>query len=331
MMMPNHSRLVGVAEVGGDLTEEEVQEMAREGRIYFITDYLVLLNQGGDRAAIVRVEREGMPKRTQGKGPLPSTAAGFTLIRKVTGVEVLAGPEETTVVRAPVNVMNPSELVSAASRACRESGARAAVVFGNHSHVNFVIDPPEDVPRIRVVEVVPPHPSRLLESLEVIRSSQFRDVPMEFLPFELDLVEIAERLEKEFRPSLIVFPCSGSQVPGRIGEARTAFLDKPFQVEGEEVVLIGCDISKKVFTELFPEKDFHLHNICPRNLPMDGPFIMRCCQKDRLGPLEIGGHRGYVVHWGATYQEMVEGLRYMVEEGGPQGGPSTKDIKEKSI
>jgi len=28
---------------------------------------------------------------------------------------------------------------------------------------------------------------------------------------------------------------------------------------------------------------------------------------------------------------MVEGLRYMVEEGGPQGGPSTKDIKEKSI
>jgi hypothetical protein len=312
MIAPGHSRLVGVEEVDKDLDdEEEIKGLSKDKRIYFSSDYLVLYNKKTGRAAIVQVEREGMPPLAEGKGVLP-TSKDFTFMREVKGVKVLSKAKETVVVKRGINVMNRSQLIAEASKIAK-GGIRAVVFLGGYDHVNFVIDPPGEVPKIEVVDVVPPRPSRLMESLKLIRESELRDVPIELVSNEIDLLKIAGEMAEEHSPTLMVFPCSASDMPGEIKKARVAFLDKKLEVENEKVALIGCEISKSVFEEVFPGKEFNFYNICPRNLKISGSFIMRCCLRDKLGPLEIEGHRGYVIHWGATYEEIVEGIKHVIE------------------
>ena len=51
-------------------------------------------------------------------------------------------------------------------------------------------------------------------------------------------------------------------------------------------------------------------NICPLSTRKPSkPFILRCCQSDKLGPTEIGGVPGVVVHWGANPREIYEAIR----------------------
>jgi len=67
------------------------------------------------------------------------------------------------------------------------------------------------------------------------------------------------------------------------------------------VKLVGCNTSKLVFEAKYPGKPFEHVNVCPlTNVRPVRPFILRCCQSDRLGLKEISGIKGVAVHWGAN-------------------------------
>jgi hypothetical protein len=310
MIVPEHSRLIGVVEVDEDLDEEKIKSIARDKKVYFSSDYVVLYNPKTNKASILHVEREGMEPFSAGKGIIPS--GQFVFLRRVKKVEVLSTMDETVVVRNNIDVMNKSQLVSAAAKIAKREGARAVVFFGNFNHVNFVIDP-EEARVITVVDLVPPYPSRLIETLKLLQASEFRSQPFEFYLEPIDLLRIAEDLVEEHRPSLVVFPCSASNISKRIGSAKTCFINKEFEVKDEKVLLIGCEVTEKVFRERFPEKRFIFHNVCPRRQNIRGLFITRCCRREGLGLVYTDEGKGYVVHWGATQEEIASGIRELLK------------------
>jgi hypothetical protein len=151
-----------------------------------------------------------------------------------------------------------------------------------------------------------------MESLSVMIESDLRDVPVHFVFNEINILEIGKEIVKRTTPSVVAFPCTTPEIPKKIGSARVVFLDTQFDLKKEKIAVIGCEISKKIFEEIFPGKEFKFYNICPRNTKINGNFIMRCCLRDKLGPLRLHGHEGFVVHWGATYEEILEGIKHIL-------------------
>src|SRR4030095_13999936 len=85
---------------------------------------------------------------------------GAPLCARITGVQVLALPDECAVLDAPeVDTGVPTQLAHAAGELA--PGARCVVVLGRYRHVSFILDPAPI--RVRVVEVVPPEPPKLLD------------------------------------------------------------------------------------------------------------------------------------------------------------------------
>jgi len=290
--------MVGLVEVEKDLNDErEIREIARNKKVYFSSEYLVLYNKKTDNATIIRVRKEE---------PLDKTNDNFSFMRKVEGIEVLSKAEDTAIIRSKINPLSNSEILTVAHEIARRKRVKGVVFFGKYDHVNFAIVP-EKVPTINVIDVVPPYPSRLLESLKTIRKTQL-DIPVSFKFKRINILKIARELTKKFRPSLLVLPCSASGIPEVLNGSKVVFLDKKFDVKNDKIVLIGCKVSKEVFSENFPGKRFIFYNICPRKHKVDGYFITRCCLKNKTGPLMINGHLGYTVHWGDGYEEILTAL-----------------------
>jgi hypothetical protein len=134
-------RELSVQEVDVPLDPASVHRHLLGRPVYRRTSFMVLVH-GGDRA-VVQV----------GKA---STEPLFT---PVTEVRYLAGPGEVVFVRDPtVDTGNATQMAGAA-RASGRPG-RIYVVEGMFQHVNFIVTPAPL--RIRVVEVVPPEPPKLL-------------------------------------------------------------------------------------------------------------------------------------------------------------------------
>src|SRR6266540_4144410 len=139
-------RGLSLQEVDLPLDEPALLRFLVGREVYRRTDYLALRN--GDATALVRVRR----------------ASDTALFSPVVEARVLAGPEHTRWVEAPeVDVGNATAL---ARRALAEDapGVRAYVVMGRYQHVNFIWEPTPVV--VRVTEVIPPEPPKLLAMAE---------------------------------------------------------------------------------------------------------------------------------------------------------------------
>ncbi len=298
MILPEHCRFVSLKKVKINLrNEEEIKKSLKNKEAYFSSRYIVLLNEKTGDAAIVETDLEGN---------------GF--IQKINDVSILSMPEETSIIEKPVDVRCKSELITTAYREAEKSKVKAVVVFGEHKHMNFVIDPLDSkIKKIQVIDIIPPLPSKLMEDIINIRRCGLIKEEDFLIDFELNTINFIEKGKKyTAENTLLLFPCD-------IGITEDIFLgDFAFLTDVEELkennVLIGCDVSKTVFEEKFNSEYTH-ENICPREVAKEivrHPFILRCCLRDKLGFMEVNDNIGVAVHFGASAEEIASSLNELI-------------------
>jgi hypothetical protein len=278
-------REVSVADVDIPLEPGSVRDWLLGRPVYRRTGFLVLVH--GTERALVQVEKD-------------STEPLFT---PVTEVHWLAGPDEVAFVEDPaVDTGNATHLARAALGSGRP--ARVFVVQGMFAHVNFIVDPTPV--RVRVVEVVPPEPPKLLEMAR--RVVEFdEDLP----PVEFELVPIdLRRLAAESPSERYLFPC---RCAGLDLSLPVDFLDA-CPPQAKDWTMIGCERSRQIHEALYGKDPFRRVEICPRRLdpPGSGPTLLKCCLLER--GIEASDS-GMVVPWGANLEEVRRALHELLPLG----------------
>jgi hypothetical protein len=252
-----------------------------DGReVYRRTDFLVL-RDGGGRTALVAVHKASLDP----------------LFSPVVEARVLAGPEETAWVVSPeTDVGNATALAAAAER-----GARASVVIGQFEHVNFIWEP-APIP-VRVTEVVPPEPPKLLAQA---RQAVAYDEDLPPVALELAAVRVEDLVTAHPAPSYLL-PCRGS---GTELGAPVAFLDTRPAHRQPDWLLIGCERSLQFHRHFYGDEPDRV-DLCPRARAGggSGKTLTKCCLLER--GLEVDGDTA-VVPWGANLDEVREGLRKLL-------------------
>jgi hypothetical protein len=300
-VVPGAYREVSVAEVEGPLTAPALLRHFRGRECYRRTRFIVA-RRGGEHA-LVHVTLEDTT-------PLFSPAVD---------VEVLALPDETVFVAQPeVDTGVPSQL---ASVAMQHPGMRCIIVEGRYHHVSFLLDPEPLV--VRVVEVVPPAPAKLLDQARRVLDLS-EDLPPMVL--EADLLDL-----ETLAPAGVdvLLPCRGSGAA--VGDGTTWYLDQ--RPVHRPWVLVGCQRSREIH-RWFYDADAPNVDVCPRALTAardggghDGELVLtKCCLlEDRIElEREAGqrwGHRA-VVPWGASLDQVRTALRTLAEAAAPAWAPA---------
>jgi hypothetical protein len=296
-LIPSHCKVVGRLLVEGPITEEGLTE-AFQGRLaYKLTDFYCVTD--GDGWAVVRVHR----------------APGGNLLVPVEGIEVLSLPDETAYVEDPaVDVTNPTAMLRLAG--ARAPGTRCVVVQGEFNHLSFVLQDSSEV-TIRVLDVVPPYPSKVLELAR--RALACTPLPVLLEERSVDLAALAHGVPPSTR---LMFPCRAS---GLALDREVEYLDElPDIGEGEAVVLIGCKLSERIFLAHYGRAPSKMVTMCPLEFAdgedRPGWTLIKCCQEK--GPFGVHGHV-VAVPWSATQGDVAAALRDIVErERAARGGGS---------
>ena len=246
----------------------------------------------GDDRALVQLER--------GEG------GDDDILVPVRDARVLAGPDEVAFIRDPaVDTGNATALARAAAASGRH--ARVYVVEGRFQHVNFIVEPTPR--RVRVLEVVPPHPPKLLEMAQAVLDFD-EDLPPVELAFQpIDLLELAAG-----HPAghyLLPCRCAGIDVGAPVD-----FLDHG-PPQAADWTLLGCERSRQIHVALYGREPHARVDFCP--LVRDGapgadPTLVKCCLRER--GIEQEGAR-VTVPWGATLEEVRQALRLLAGVGAP--------------
>lgn len=253
--------------------------------VYRRTSFLVLVR--GEERALVQVEK----------------ASTVPLFSPVRDVRYLAAPEDVVFVEDPeADTGNASHM----ARAALGSGAkgRVYVVQGRFQHVNFIVDP-EPV-RVRVVEVVPPEPPKLLEM-----ARRVLDYDEELPPIELELVPIDLRKLATGAPAdRYLFPCRCS---GLELSVPVDFLDS-CPPDEKAWTLVGCERSRQIHAFFYGRDPPARVEMCPKVVAPsgDGPTLTKCCLIER--GIETSPFR-VVVPWGANLEEVRRALHALVPRG----------------
>jgi hypothetical protein len=275
-------REVSVQEVDIPLDPASVHDWLTGRPVYRRTSFLVLVREG--RRALVEVEKA-------------STEPLFT---PVTEVRWLAGPEEVVFVKDPtVDTGNATQLARAALSSGRPG--HVYVVEGMFQHVNFIVDPTPL--RVRLVEVVPPEPPKLLEMARRVLDYD-EDLP----PIELEFVPIdLRKLAAEAAADRYLFPC---RCAGLELDVPVDFLDACPPTE-QAWTLVGCERSRQIHEAFYGTDPMHRVELCPRVVDSPGqvPTLLKCCLLER--GIESSDSR-LVVPWGANLEEVRRALHELV-------------------
>jgi hypothetical protein len=265
--------------VGVRHCDDQISRPAAGEQIYFSSRYLVLFWQ--EKAAIYEVFSDG-----------------DGLIRSISAVNKIAGFAETSVYKKKIDIFNRSRLIKIATRLCKPP-TKAIIFQGFDLHWTFVYDPDlNSVTEIEVFDISPPDPPNLVTLIKKLENAGvFGDLSVRFTPVVQDL----RRLNAG-----TIFPCSASGIG-------LNHLNRPNVQIGQDSVLVGCDISRQVLEARFQGLSFEHENICPtKTIRPQKPFIAKCCRSARVGPIELSGLKGYIVHWGASPYEVVSAIRDLV-------------------
>jgi hypothetical protein len=262
------------------LEEAALLAHVRSRRVYRRTEFIVATC--GDERALVQVERED----------------GDAILVGVRDARVLARPSEVAFVEdESIDTGNASRLARAAA-----PGARVTVVQGRFQHVNFIFEPAPL--RVRVVEVVPPDPPKLLEMAQTVL-----DYDEELPPVALDFEAIDLRALAAAHPAEhYVFPC---RCAGLELDARVDFLDAG-PPERADWTLVGCESSRQIHAALYCEEPSTRVDFCPlvvEGPPNGAPTLLKCCLRER--GIEQDGRR-LTVPWGASLEEVRQALHRLV-------------------
>ena len=287
-LVPARYRTVSVASVPVPLDETSLRAHLVGRAAYRHTRYIVARSAGG--TAVIEVARR----------------SGAPLFSEITAVTMVARPDETAFVEAPeADTGVPTVLGRiAADRAPR---ARCVVVRGRYGHVGFIVDP---VPvRIRVVEVVPPQPAKLVDQASRVLELAEDLPPVELAPELTDLGVLAAGSPADH----YLFPCragtgAGAAGAGPAADAEISYLDEiPPRADW---TLVGCARSRAIH-DWFYDAPVAFVDMCPRQLARRAaaggtlPVLTKCCLLEDKVVAEDGL---VVVPWGASLAQVREGL-----------------------
>ncbi len=283
-VVPGQYRVVSVATVDFALTEDNLRRHFMGREVYRRTRYIVVRHRGD--TAVVGVSKDGEDR----------------LMSVVTGVDMLALPNVCHFLNLPdVDTGIPSSLAGAARRYA--SGAHCAVVQGRYEHVSFIIEPSPLA--VRVTEVVPPAPAKLVDQAERVLALAEGLAPIELVP---DVVDIAVLAGQRPAPRYLL-PCRGSGVA--IPGAEVAFLDE--RPPRQEWTLIGCARSRALHQWFYGDLPDTIE-LCPRLRPRPPgtATLTKCCLLEDHN--ETNGDC-VVVPWGATLELVGAGLATLASSG----------------
>jgi hypothetical protein len=275
-------RGLSVQEVDVPLTEAALLDHLLGREVYRRTEYLVLRNGGATALCAVRHADDG------------------ALFSPVTEARVLATPERVAWISDSATDVGNATALARTALANARPGVRAYVVLGRYEHVNFIWDPTPV--RVRVTEVVPPEPPKLLAQA---RQAVAFDEDLPPLELVLDAVEV-RGLAAASPAETYLLPCRGSGIDL---DAPVAFLDTRPARRGRWT-LIGCERSLQLHRHFYGDEPPQV-DLCPRNRAGDGrePTLAKCCLLER--GVEVHG-RTAVVPWGANLDEVRLALRRLV-------------------
>lgn len=254
--------------------------------IYFATRYVLVFDSPG-RCEIYEI----------------SSIGDGEFLKCIVAVKKIAGADSTFVYPEPVDLHDRAKIIQKACQLCK--GTITTVVFlGDDQYMTFVKEPdPEALTVVDVYDTAPPQPPKLASSLSRLEEAGLFGEMM--LAFDYHVTDLRQY---EDASRTTIFPC---HVPGLDGVFLNCLEEEP---QGD-IKLVGCNKSRKVFKERFPLKAFEHINTCPLSSARPSkPFIMRCCQPDKVGPKEIAGIPGMVVSWSANPPEVYEAIRQLANE-----------------
>jgi hypothetical protein len=300
-LVPAQYRNVSVADVPVALDEAALRAHLLDRPVYRRTRYLIARHAGA--CAVVEVSKKS-------EAPLFSP---------VTAVSVIARADETAFVDAPeIDTAVPTQLARAA--AAHAPGARCVVVRGRYGHVSFIADPAPV--RVRVVEVVPPWPPKLVDQLHRVLDLADDLPPVELVEDLVDLTALAAT-----RPARhYLFPCRAGQASGTTAPGASvpvSYLDEI--PERAPWTMVGCARSRAIHDWFYGDGPPTV-DMCPRNLAGpdaqagaagdvgQAPVITKCCLlEDR-----VSSDDGLVVvPWGASVAQLRHGLQLAVAAARP--------------
>jgi len=233
------------------------------------------------------------------------TASRTPLFSPIVEVTVLALPHECAVLDEPLLDCDvPNQLARAAEE--RAPGVRCVIVHGRYEHVSFILDPHRY--DVRVVEVVPPHPPKLLDLAQRVLDSAADLPPMRLVPILVDLADLARQA---VAPRYLL-PCRVSGVV--IGDTPISFLDE--RPPRQEWVQIGCARSRELHRWFYGD-DATCIDMCPRVLGKGhaGPLLTKCCLLEEH--VEDEDLR-VTVPWGSSLELVHEGLHRLARAMEPE-------------
>ncbi len=284
-MLPDHCKDVSVRKVDFELTEENIDKHTIGKKAYTRTEYIILRH--GSELAVIRVFKEG----------------GTELFRPISAHKIVSLPANTIFVKdEKVDVLSRAQML----RVALAHPGKTVVVEGLFNHVSFASG--KEAIELRVLDVVPPSPSKLSVLVNKALDVGLVDLPVLPILEEIDL----NRLELQVKTGTVMFPCRAS---GITTERSVLFLDETPKTS-EDVTLVGCDLSRRIYHSIYRQKPTHV-NRCPRDLaPKDGKYrIVKCC-KVREG-FEIDGKTA-TVPWGATVREVADAITALLKDVVPE-------------
>ena len=291
-VVPGQYRKVAVASVDVPLTPEALTTYFTGREAYRHTRYIVARN--GPETAVLHVTKTG----------------GDDLFSPITAVAVLSLPHECRFVSAPeVDTGIPSALAGAAAE--HAPGARCVVVEGRYHHISFILDPTPI--HIRVGDVVPPRPAKLLDQASRVLELAEDLPPIELVPDVVDLVDLARRHPAD----RYLLPCRGSGFALDRGDI--AFLDE--RPPREDWTLLGCERSRAIHEWFYGERPKEAVELCPRLLfPPDGsPLLTKCCL---LEDSIADEGTTVAVPWGASLEQVRQALAAIATAAEPAWAPA---------
>jgi hypothetical protein len=283
---------VSVQHWGGPLEEGAVKEVLLSREAYRRTEFIVLRADDG-ATALVQI----------------TCSSRQDLFNPITSVEWLGGPDDCAyVVRHDADCANATAL---AEVALSEDAGSICVVEGRYQHVNFIVRarPLE----VRLVDVVPPEPPRLLDLARQAIAVDEDLPPVRLVPELLDVRALAATVpghgpggsgvspERHY-----LLPCQGAglDLPGTVH-----YLDqRPARADW---TLVGCERSRQFHRWFYGGEPDRQVELCPDRLIPAGsgegqPTVLRCCLLER--GIRVEGNRA-VVPWGTNLSEVQAALR----------------------
>jgi hypothetical protein len=215
---------------------------------------------------------------------------------------LLAGPEHVLMIDSPGTDVGNASALAAVAAEHRRTGVLAYAVRGRFEHINFIWQPEPVL--IRVTEVVPPWPAKLLTMAQQVVDFD-EDLPP--IRLELDAMDIGSLAEANPAPAYLL-PCRGSAVdlPGEVD-----FLDTRPPVR-RDWLMLGCERSLQFHRHFYGDEP-HRVDLCPRRrVDTNGQgtlTLSKCCLLERGVEAEPGA---VIVPWGSNLDEVRVALRALV-------------------